>query len=80
MAPHVSPTTSGCYKFWARADDLRPDEFWDINGTSHANDNAAQLFAYDVGVAARDHNCQNGLNYLLPDTDGSQKRALPHLG
>ena len=72
MAPHVSPTTSGCYKFWARADDLRPDEFWDINGTSHANDNAAQLFAYDVGVAARDHNCQNGLNYLLPDTDGTK--------
>lgn len=71
MAPHVSPTPSGCYKFWARADDLRPDEFWHVNGTSHGNDNPAQLFAYDVSVATPDPKGEYSLNQLLPGTDGS---------
>jgi len=71
LAPHVSPTTSGCYKFWARGDDLRPDEFWWVNGTSHGNGNPAQMFAYDVAVAAPDRQGYNGTNDLLPGTDGS---------
>jgi hypothetical protein len=72
MAPHVSPAPGGCYRFWARADDLRPDEFWDIDGTKHQQTNPAQLFAYDVNVAARDLEGPAAPNRLLPGTDGSK--------
>ncbi|MEP6957031.1 MAG: M23 family metallopeptidase, partial [Chthoniobacterales bacterium] len=70
MAPHVSPGPGGCYQFWARADDLRANEFWYVNGTKHSQDNPAQLFAYDVGVGAP-ASTDPWFSLLLPGTDGS---------
>ncbi len=77
MAPHVSPTASGCYKFWSRADDLRPDEFWCINGTSHANGNASQMFAYDVGVGRRWSG--HGYLYRCGRRTRDRRNRRPHL-
>jgi hypothetical protein len=71
LAPHSNPTPEGCYRFWARLDDLRIDEFWHVHGTSHGQSNPAQLFAHDVGVSAPDPNNNDKYSALLPGTDGS---------
>jgi hypothetical protein len=53
LAPHTSPTPDGSYRFWAEVRDLRPGEFWQVHGFAHGQTNAAQLFAYDVGVGVK---------------------------
>lgn len=66
---HANPTPSKSYLFWARVRDLRPGEFWHVDGKSHAQDNFAQLFAYDVGVGVKNG---SGNNNLLPGTAGDK--------
>src|SRR5262245_59006653 len=70
LKPHKNPTADGSYQFWAAVRDLRPGEFWQVHGTAHAQDNFAQLFAYDVGVSV--DNGGNSHTGLLPNTDGSK--------
>ncbi|HEX8773555.1 MAG TPA: M23 family metallopeptidase [Pyrinomonadaceae bacterium] len=72
LVPHASPTPEGSYRFWGEVRDLRPGEYWQLHGTSHSQDNSAQLYAYDVGVAVDDASAQAGHNILLPGTDGSK--------
>ena len=68
LIPHANPTPQGNYRFWGAVRDLRPGEFWQVHGTSHAQA-APQLFAYDVGVAI-----ESGSSYLgnLPNTDSTK--------
>jgi len=72
LVAHSNPTADGCYRFWARADDLRADEWWRVHGTDHGQSNPAQLFAHDVVVGAYDASSGDGYTTLLPGTDGSQ--------
>ena len=51
----------GAYRFWADVRDLRPGEFWSVDGLHHAHGNAAQVHGYDVGVVGGD-----ALHDLLP--------------
>jgi Peptidase family M23 len=51
LAAHSSPTESGSYRFWGAVRDLRPGEFWAVDGKSHGQGNPAQVYAYDVDVA-----------------------------
>jgi hypothetical protein len=70
LVPHESPTPEGSYRFWAAHWDLRPNEFWQVHGSSHGQSNPAQLYAYDVGVGVDDPSY--GHNNILPGTDGSK--------
>lgn len=67
LEAHVNPTPEGSYRFWAKVQDLRSGELWKVNGTSHAQTNPAQLYAFDVNVAALD-----GSGGRLPGTDGTK--------
>lgn len=64
MASHVSPTDG--YRFWGKVHDLRPGEYWHVNGTSHGQSNYAQLFAYDVSLGVAAPNDQAGNAHLFP--------------
>ena len=49
---HSSP--GGANRFWANVRDLRPTEFWKVDGLHHSRDNYAQVHAYDVGMRGGD--------------------------
>ena len=68
---HQSATPDGSYRFWAEVRDLRPGEFWNVNGSSHAQTDV-QMFAYDVGVAVESG---SGANGYLPNSDTSKNEA-----
>jgi hypothetical protein len=71
LVPHESPTPQRSYRFWAAHWDLRPNEFWQVHGSSHGQSNPAQLYAYDVGVGVDDPTVPDyGHNNVLPGTDG----------
>lgn len=68
IAPHVSAAPGGSYRFWGAVRDLRPGEFWQVNGLSHGQ-TREQMFAYDVGVGV---DAGGGSNNLLPGTLGDK--------
>jgi hypothetical protein len=70
LAVYQAPTPDHSYRFWAAVRDLRPGEFWWVNGTSHDQANPAQLFAYDVGVAVESQTAQND---RLPGATGKNE-------
>jgi hypothetical protein len=72
VAVHANPTPTGGYRFWGEVADLRLDEFWRVHATDHGQTNPAQLFAFDVLVAARDPNSNDKYTPLLPGTNGSR--------
>ena len=65
LIPHTNPTPQKNYRFWGAVRDLRPGEFWQVEGTSHGK-TKSQMFGYDVGVAVESG---EGCNLLLPNTD-----------
>ena len=70
LAPHLSPTKEGSYRFPAHSTDLRPGELWRGRSAKHgpAGD-GGQMFAYDVDVVA----WQDGAwSKLLPKTSGDE--------
>jgi hypothetical protein len=68
IAPHVGAPPGGSYRFWGAVRDLKPGEFWQVNGLSHKQ-TREQMFAYDVGVAVDDGGKSN---HLLPGTQGDK--------
>lgn len=69
LQAHSSPTSQGSYRFWGAVRDLRPGEFWAVNGVSHGDGNPAQVYAYDVDVGAESG---SSYNRLLPGGDASK--------
>ncbi len=67
LVAHDSPTPSKSFGFWGRVRDLRPGEYWAVNGTNHEN-TYQQLYAYDVGVRVD----ASATGHLQPGRDGSQ--------
>jgi len=54
----------GAYRFWAEVRDLRPGEYWGVDGLGHDRGNYAQVHAYDVNVYGG-----NPSSHLLPGGD-----------
>jgi len=66
LIAHINPTPQKNYRFWGAVRDLRPGEFWQVEGTRHSQ-TKSQMFGYDIGVSVESGNDHN---LLLPDTDG----------
>jgi hypothetical protein len=68
IAPHVGTPPGGSYRFWGAVRDLRPGEFWQVNGLSHQQ-TREQMFGYDVGVGVEAGGASHN---LLPGTLGNK--------
>ena len=73
IVAHKNPTPFGSYRFFGAVGDLRPGEFWQLHGTSHAQDNPSQIYAYDVGVAV-----ESGSGYDLELQRGAGEEKANH--
>ncbi|HEV2884468.1 MAG TPA: M23 family metallopeptidase [Pyrinomonadaceae bacterium] len=63
LIQHANPTPSGNYRFWGRAGDLEPGEYWRVHGTGHKQ-TKQQMFAYDVRVGIGK---DGGFDHLKPN-------------
>jgi len=65
LVEHQNPPPEHSYLFWGAVRDLRPGEFWQVDGTTH-NQTLSQMFAYDVGVSVESGSSHYG---YMPGTD-----------